>query len=63
MSQILKLNKIHLIDALEGLRKLEDNSAQIIISDPPYNIGKDFGNNKDKMELEEYLRWCDEWIK
>ncbi len=59
----MNLNKIHLIDALEGLKKLEDNSAQIVIADPPYNIGKDFGNNKDKMGLEEYLKWCDGWIK
>jgi len=56
-------NKFHLIDVLEGLKKIEDNSVDIIISDPPYNIGKDFGLCKDKMELNSYLNWCDEWIK
>ena len=55
-------NKFHLIDVVDGLKKLEDNSADIIISDPPYNIGKDFGLCKDKMELNSYLSWCDEWI-
>jgi len=35
----------------------------VIIADPPYNIGKDFGNDSDKQELSEYLLWCDEWIK
>ena len=59
----MEKNKIHLIDVLEGLKNLEDNSAQIIIADPPYNIGKDFGNNKDKMDFEDYLKWCDRWIK
>lgn len=62
MSKILKLNKIHLIDVLYGLKKIEDNSAQIIIADPPYNIGKDFGNNKDNLELNDYLKWSDKWI-
>lgn len=60
---MLKLNKIYLIDALRGLKELDSNSAQIIIADPPYNIGKDFGNNTDKKEINEYIHWCDEWIK
>lgn len=49
-------------DSLEILPTLEDNSAQIIIADPPYNIGKDFGNNSDKQPMEEYLKWCEKWI-
>ena len=51
------------MDALAGLKQLPASSAQIIIADPPYNIGKDFGNNKDDMEFEDYLEWCDEWVK
>lgn len=35
-------NKIHHINVLEGLKKIEDDSIDIIILDPPYNIGKDF---------------------
>ena len=49
-------------NCIEGMRKLEDESVDIIICDPPYNIGKDFGTNRYKMELEKYLNWCDEWI-
>lgn len=56
-------NKFHLIDVVEGLKKIEDGSVDIIISDPPYNIGKDFGLCKDKMELNSYLDWCDSWIR
>jgi len=50
-------------DCLEIMPTLEDESAQIIIADPPYNIGKDFGNNSDKQPMEEYLLWSDKWIK
>ena len=56
------LNDIHLMDCKIGMRQLSDNSAQIIIADPPYNIGKDFGNNSDKMSMPEYLLDCDIWI-
>jgi DNA modification methylase len=56
-------NKFHLIDAVSGLKNIENNSVDIIISDPPYNIGKDFGICKDKMELTSYLECCDKWIR
>jgi site-specific DNA-methyltransferase (adenine-specific) len=49
-------------DTLAVLPTLEAESAQIIIADPPYNIGKDFGNDSDKQPMDEYLKWCDVWI-
>ena len=50
-------------DTIEILPTLNNETAQIIIADPPYNIGKDFGNNSDKQPMEEYLIWCEKWIK
>lgn len=58
----LKQDVIH-GDTLKVLPTLEDNSAQIIIADPPYNIGKDFGNDSDKQPMDEYLKWCEIWIR
>jgi site-specific DNA-methyltransferase (adenine-specific) len=49
-------------DCLNILPTLESESAQIVIADPPYNIGKDFGNDSDKQPMDEYLKWCDSWI-
>jgi len=49
-------------DCIEGMKKIESDSVDIVICDPPYNIGKDFGNNSDKQEMDKYLLWCDEWI-
>ena len=37
-------------------------SFDIIIADPPYNIGKDFGNNRDTMPLSEYIEWTKGWL-
>ncbi len=56
-------NKIYNEDCIKGLGKLNDNCADIIIADPPYNIGVDFGNNKDSMPLTEYVVWSEKWIK
>lgn len=49
-------------DTLLILPTLESNSAQLIIADPPYNIGKDFGNDSDKQPMDDYLKWTDTWI-
>lgn len=49
-------------DVMTHLATLESNTAQIIVADPPYNIGKDFGNDSDKQPMDEYLAWCDKWI-
>lgn len=59
---ILPLNQIICGDAVEELKKIPDESCDIIIADPPYNIGKDFGNNIDKRGLIEYIDWCKSWI-
>ncbi len=48
------------IEVLEGLERT--HKFDIIIADPPYNIGKDFGNNKTKSALETYLLWCKKWL-
>lgn len=58
----LPLNQIILGDAVVELKKLPDESCDVILIDPPYNIGKNFGNNLDKRELHEYVAWCKEWV-
>ncbi len=38
-----ELNKIYCMDCLEGLKKLPDNSIDLVITDPPYGINADKG--------------------
>lgn len=61
-SQTIEFNKIYNNDCIEGMKEIHDESVDIVICDPPYNIGKDFGNDSDKQEMNEYLLWCDKWI-
>lgn len=50
-------------DALSLLKQMRSNSVQLIFADAPYNIGKDFGNNRDKWEsVDDYVSWCREWL-
>ena len=34
----METNKIYNMDCLEGMKQLEDNSVDLIVTDPPYNI-------------------------
>lgn len=51
-------------DALQALQtQIVDNSVDLIFTDPPYNIGKNFNGHKDKWATEEeYLKWCYKWL-
>ncbi len=59
---MLEKNKVYLMDVVDGLKKLDDKCADVVLIDPPYNIGKDFGTNKTKLEMKEYIEWANEWI-
>jgi site-specific DNA-methyltransferase (adenine-specific) len=51
-------------DAIEVLSSnIPGSSIDLIFTDPPYNIGKNFNGRKDKWESEEaYLEWCYHWL-
>ncbi len=34
----------------------------LIITDPPFNIGKKYDNYGDNLKFEEYLNWCYKWL-
>ncbi|GAB3368871.1 DNA-methyltransferase [Massilia agri] len=49
-------------DALTGLGRIPDASIDLILTDPPYNLGKDYGNASDQQSVEAYLAWTEQWI-
>ena len=57
-----KYNCIYNEDCIIGMKKIKNKSVDIIICDPPYNIGKNFGNNKYNKNIESYIKWCNQWI-
>ena len=63
MTVMIILDKIHHHDVLLGLKSLADNSADCVLIDPPYNIGKNFMTSKDNMALADYVVWCEAWLQ
>ena len=41
-----ELNKIYCMDCLDMLKKLPDNSIDLVVTDPPYGIGADVNQQK-----------------
>jgi site-specific DNA-methyltransferase (adenine-specific) len=58
-----ELNTIHNMDCLEGMRQLDDDSIDIIVTSPPYNIGKKYNGYNDVRPRQEYLAWMGEVAK
>jgi len=44
------LHAVLTMDCIELLQAIPDNSVQLIVCDPPYNIGRDFGEFSDQRE-------------
>jgi DNA modification methylase len=47
-------------DFLEGI---QDETADLIIADPPYGIDKDYGMEDSWTTIESWAKWCDDWLK
>ncbi len=52
-------------DALDVLRNhIPDGSVDLIFADPPYNIGKQFGDFHDRWPSDDaYAEWCYTWLE
>lgn len=49
-------------DFLSGVTKLDDNSVDLVIADPPYGLGKDYGNDSDKLSPADFICWTQQWL-
>lgn len=65
MKLLLELNKIYNMDCVKGIKLLDDNSIDLVITSPPYNVN--LGESKhnrfsydlynDNREYKQYIEW------
>jgi site-specific DNA-methyltransferase (adenine-specific) len=58
----MDINKIYNMDCVEGLKQVEDNSIDLIVTSPPYNVGIEYDSWDDNMQWDDYLAWCKKWL-
>ena len=60
MFETIKLGKIYNMDCLTFMRQVPDKHFDLIFTDVPYNVGKDYGAYKDNLSDVDYLVWLND---
>jgi site-specific DNA-methyltransferase (adenine-specific) len=50
-------------DCIKGLSRLADESVDLVVTSPPYNLGIRYGKFSDTQDRDSYLNWCGEWAE
>ncbi|MCR9212779.1 MAG: site-specific DNA-methyltransferase [Proteobacteria bacterium] len=50
-------------NATEEMAKLPAASIDLVVADPPYNLGKNYGNNIDSKDRLEYQAFTADWVR
>ena len=50
-------------DAIKALKKLPKASIDLIATDPPYNLGKDYGASLDQKDWQQYEAFTHQWLE
>ena len=56
------IDQIILGDSVEVLKEIPDNSIDLVVTSPPYNIGIRYETWNDRMPWDEYYNWCRKWL-
>ena len=48
-------------DCVAGMKDLPDESVDIVVTSPPYNLGIKYQDYDDNLSTEDYLTWSLEW--
>ena len=48
-------------DCITGMSRLAEESVDLVVTSPPYNLGISYGKYSDRQDRVSYLAWCGEW--
>jgi site-specific DNA-methyltransferase (adenine-specific) len=48
-------------DCIKGMSQLTNESVDLVVTSPPYNLGIDYRQYADRQDRQSYLDWCAEW--
>ena len=60
---MLAVNTIHCMDCLRGFQRIDPKTVDVIVTSPPYNIGKQYRTYHDVRPREDYLSWIEQVAK
>ena len=59
----LQLNKVYQGDCVGRLAKIDAGSVDLAFADPPFNIGYEYDEYRDKVGEKKYAEWTCKWMQ
>lgn len=60
---MLEINHIYNADCLDLMKEIPDKSIDLVLTDPPYNVGLDYNTHNDNMVDVEWRLFIDNFMK
>lgn len=54
--------ELRLGNAIDLFKSINNETIDLIIADPPYNLNKNYGNTSDNFSFDEYIDFTRQWI-
>ena len=61
MDKELKI-ELNCTDAIDGLKNIRSETVDLIVTDPAYNLSKNYGISSDHLSFEQYLEFSKQWL-
>lgn len=59
--QTERVFNLHHGDCLDGMRAMEDETVDLVVTSPPYNLGIAYGKYDDTGSRSAFIAWCQDW--
>jgi len=58
----METNKVINGNCIEEMSKLPENSVDLLVTSPPYNVGIDYDTHDDRVSMEDYWEFTKNWL-
>ena len=58
----METNKIINGNCIDEMSKMTNDSIDLIVTSPPYNVGIDYDTHQDEMSMEDYWVFTEQWL-
>jgi len=59
---MLETNRIIQGDCIIEMGKLPESTVDLVVTSPPYNVGIDYDSHDDRMTMEDYWDFTEQWL-
>jgi site-specific DNA-methyltransferase (adenine-specific) len=59
---MLETGKIFNGNCVDEMSKMPENSIDLVVTSPPYNVGIDYDSHDDKMSMDSYWQFTKDWL-